>query len=121
LSEYFTDRNLSDGDVLSYSAVSSNDAVVAVEVAENVLTVTPKAKGSASITVTATDLAGATAELKFKVSVLSGPEPGQAVSALSITPNPVDDVLVFSLSEAGGADVAATVYDAAARTVWSGN
>lgn len=62
LSDYFTDRNLSDGDVLAYTASSSNEAVVAVSVAEDILTLTPKAKGSANITVTATDLAGASAE-----------------------------------------------------------
>ena len=120
LSDYFTDRNLSDGDVLAYTASSSNEAVVAVSVAEDILTLTPKAKGSANITVTATDLAGASAELKFRVSVTSGPAPGQAVSALTVTENPVGDALGFSLSEASGATVDVTVYDAAARKIYGG-
>ena len=121
LSDYFTDRNLSDGDVLAYTASSSNEAVVAVSVAEDILTLTPKAKGSANITVTATDLAGASAELKFRVSVTSGPAPGQAVSALPVTENPVGDALGFSLSEASGATVDVTVYDAAARKIYGGS
>ena len=121
LSDYFTDRNLSDGDVLAYTASSSNEAVVAVSVAEDILTLTPKAKGSANITVTATDLAGASAELKFRVSVTSGPAPGQAVSALTVTENPVGDALGFSLSEASGATVDVTVYDAAARKIYGGS
>ena len=121
LSDYFTDRNLSDGDVLAYTASSSNEAVVAVSVAEDILTLTPKAKGSANITVTATDLAGASAELKFRVSVTSGPAPGQAVSALTVTENPVGDALGFSLSEASGATVDVTVYDVAARKIYGGS
>ncbi len=90
-------------------------------VTEDILTLTPKAKGSANITVTATDLAGASAELKFRVSVTSGPAPGQAVSALDRNGESMGDALGFSLSEAFGATVDVTVYDAAARKIYGGS
>ncbi len=121
LSKYFTDRNLTDGDVLTFTAESSNEAVVATSVAEGVLTLTPKARGAANITVRATDLAGEWAELKFRISVVNGPAPGQAASTLAIASNPVGNELGFTLSGASGATVKATVYDAAARKVWSGD
>ncbi|MCY3679032.1 MAG: Ig-like domain-containing protein [Gemmatimonadetes bacterium] len=57
-----------DGDVLSYTAVSSNPDVATATVSGSTLTVTAKGKGDATVTVTATD-GDLEAEDAFKVDV----------------------------------------------------
>ena len=52
LGDYFSDP---DGDMLTYAAVSSDTAAATVSVAGDVLTITPVAVGSATVTVTASD------------------------------------------------------------------
>ena len=52
LGDYFSDP---DGDALTYAAVSSDTAAATVSVAGAVLTITPVAVGSATVTVTASD------------------------------------------------------------------
>lgn len=58
-----------DGDLLTYTAVSSSPGVAAVTLAGSTLTVTPVSPGAATVTVTATDLAGASAMQQFGVAV----------------------------------------------------
>ena len=58
-----------DGDALSYSAVTSNANAATVSVSASVATVTGVAKGVATISVTATDPGGASAEQSFDVTV----------------------------------------------------
>ena len=65
-SAYFEDI---DGHALTYRASSSDADVVAVAVAGALVTLTPVAKGSAVVTVTAADPDGATAAQVFKVGV----------------------------------------------------
>lgn len=121
LSEYFYDRNTRDGDVLTYSASSSNTAIVECTIEGSVLTINPKARGTASVTVRATDLAGESVEMTFRVTVSSGPEPGSATMGLSImSANLVEEVLTFNVTEVSGSEVEIAVYDAAARKVYSG-
>ncbi len=61
-----------DGDVLTYGATSTAPAVATVSVSGSRVTLTPRAPGLASITVTATDVAGTntSATLTFQVTVL---------------------------------------------------
>ena len=58
-----------DGDLLTYTAVSSSAGVAAVALAGSMLTVTPVGPGSATVTVTATDPGGASATQQFEVAV----------------------------------------------------
>ncbi len=59
----------SDLDTLTFTATSDNTAIATVAVMDSVVTVTPVAAGTTTITVTATDIAGQTAEQTFSVSV----------------------------------------------------
>ncbi len=70
LSRYFADP---DGDVLRYSASSSDDYVASATALGVTLIVTGGAEGSALVTVTAHDTYGLTAEQSFEVNVT---EPG---------------------------------------------
>ena len=60
-----------DGDALTWDAETSNSGVVALEVsaAEGTLAVTAVGQGEATVTVTATDPEGLTAEQSFAVTV----------------------------------------------------
>ncbi len=61
----------SDTDALTFSAMSSNPNIASVGVAnDSEVTVTPKTRGTTTITVTATDIADQTAEQTFMVSVI---------------------------------------------------
>lgn len=66
LSQYFTDP---DGDALTYAAQSTDATVATVTVLGSVATVTAEAPGTAIVTVTATDPAGASAIQQFEVTV----------------------------------------------------
>ena len=66
MAEYFTDV---DGDVLTYTAESSNPAATAVAVSGSTLTLSAVVRGAATVTVTATDPDGLTATQVFGVSV----------------------------------------------------
>ena len=63
---YFADP---DGDELAYAAVSSDPTRATVAVAGDTITVTGVAKGSVTVTVTATDAEGLSAEQGFRVTV----------------------------------------------------
>ena len=62
-----------DGDPLTYAAAASDEAVVAATVAGSTLTLTGLAKGEATVTVTAADDEGLTAEQHFAVTVPNRP------------------------------------------------
>ncbi|MCY3698535.1 MAG: Ig-like domain-containing protein [Gemmatimonadetes bacterium] len=82
VSAYFRDP---DGDVLTYTAASSNPDVATVSVSGDSVTVTALAKGLATITVTATDGEGPTAEQRFEVTVPNrAPEAGDAIPAQTL-------------------------------------
>ncbi len=63
---YFTDP---DGDTLTYQAASSDESVATVSTTRSTVSVTPRAKGAATITVTATDPDDLTATQEFQVTV----------------------------------------------------
>ena len=70
---YFRDA---DGDDLAYRASSSDSSIVSVRVRNDRLTVTGRRVGSATITVTATDPSGLSAQTSFRVTVSApAPEP----------------------------------------------
>ncbi len=111
-----------DGDALAFQASSSNPAVATVLTSGSAVTVTALRKGSATVTITASDPEGLTATQPVQVVVPNrGPEPvgavpdqtidiGEAVAldAASYFTDPDGDVLTF---EAVASDLAvATVF-----------
>ena len=75
VSDYFSDP---DGDVLTYTAGSSDRAVVATSVSGDTIRVVAVGQGDATVTVTATDPGGLSAEQGFAVVV---PDPERAILA----------------------------------------
>ena len=67
---HFTDP---DGDGLSFTAMSSDTSVAGVAVARDTVTVAARAKGAATITVTAHDAGGLEAQHSFEVTVPNRP------------------------------------------------
>ena len=76
----------------------------------------PIAEGTASVTVTATDLAGESAQSVLTVQVGSVPA---GDGGLLIAPNPVGETLSMHFAAAAGVGAEAVIYDAAARRVLS--
>ena len=76
---YFADP---DGDELAYAAVSSDSTRATVAVAGDTVTVAGVAKGSVTVTVTATDVGGLSAELGFRVTM-----PNRAPVAVGMVPD----------------------------------
>ncbi len=88
--------NFSDpNDTLTFSATSDDTAIATVAVMDSIVTVTPVAVGTATITVTATDIAGQTAEQTFSVSVqaddVTTGTAGVKKIDVSVSPNPIKD------------------------------
>ena len=78
MAPYFTDP---DGDALTYSAVSSNAAVVTTSVSGSTVMLTPVSAGAATATVTARDLGGLTATRSVAVTVDVGDAHGSTRDA----------------------------------------
>ena len=77
LSPYFTDP---DGDPLTYTARSSNRNVARVSVSGSIATITALAKGTADVTITATDSEGLSATQTFESMVPNrSPEPAGTI------------------------------------------
>jgi len=84
VSPYFSDP---DGDMLTYSAVSSNPPVATVSVAGSSVTILGMAKGTAEITVTATDPDGLSAQQRFNATVPNRPPvAGDSIPSLELSP-----------------------------------
>ena len=84
MSPYFRD---SDGDPLLYSTSSSNDAITFASFAGTSVTITGVAPGTATVTVTASDAAGLTADQRVAVTVRTpnrAPETVGSIPAQSI-------------------------------------
>ena len=88
---YFTDP---DGDTLTYQAASSDESVATVSTTGSIVSVTPVAKGAATITVTATDTGNLTASQRFQVTVREA-TPAQP-------PQPIGSLELESLTVTGG-------------------
>lgn len=91
---YFTDP---DGDELAYRAVSSDTTLAAVTVSGSVVAVTGRAVGSVTVTVTAQDTAGLSAEQGFGVTVPN--RAPQAVGTIADREVEVDSVMVVDVAE----------------------
>ena len=83
LDSYFSDP---DGDILLYSAASSNSAIATVAVSASMVTITPVTVGTATITVTATDPGNLFATQTFSVSVTLKATPNRAPVAVGTIP-----------------------------------
>ena len=105
---YFVDPN---GDALTYSAVSSNAAVVTTNVSGSTVMLTPVSAGAATTTVTARDLGGLTATQPITVTVgqVDVPEPSP------LTNNPDLVVASASVSNSGPAVGATFTLSATVR------
>ena len=79
VSSFFSDP---DGDELTYTAESSDAAVVAVSVSGSSLTATAVAAGTATVTVTAADPGGLTATQSAEVTVEAANQAPEAVGAI---------------------------------------
>ena len=90
MSSYFTDP---DGEQLRYVCTSSDDKIVHVSAKGNNVYLTATGKGSADVTISATDAKGEKATLTAKVAIKD------AESPLDIYPNPVIDYLNVSTME----------------------
>ncbi len=87
---YFSDP---DGDPLTYQARSSKESVATVSAAGSTVSVTPRAKGTATITVIATDPGGLSAELSFDVNVRQGAQPpGDTTPAAPVSQGTIPNV-----------------------------
>lgn len=118
LLDYFADANRVEGDVLTYTIENSKTNVVTAAVGGegNSLVLTPLSKGVALLNITATDLAGESIALSFKVTVVSGPAAGGS-AAIVVYPNPAEDVLNLRVSDMAGANATVLVFDAGTRKV----
>ncbi len=121
LTDYFTDDNVSEGDVLVYSVTVDDPKLLSAVIAGEELRLTPLAKGAGKFVVTVTDLSGAFARSTVKFVVLDGPEPsGSPAGGMTLTERVADtlDIVV-----AGGVTgrVEIVIHDASARRVFSGS
>ncbi len=94
VSEYFSDP---DGDALSYEAASADTSVAVVSVSGSEIAITTLAKGTATLTVTATDPEGLSARQSFVVTV-----PNRAPAAVGTMPGreiSVGDTAMVKVSE----------------------
>ena len=125
---YFTDP---DGDALDYSASSSAPSVATASVSGTAVTVAGVAKGTATITVTATDPAGESAEQTFQVTVPNrAPEARGSIPAMTVRvgddetvnvapyfTDPDGDALVYSASSSATSVATASVSGTAVTVV----
>ncbi len=119
---YFSDP---DGDELTYSATNSDSTVLTVSVTDSALTVVGVAAGADTVTVTATDPGGLSAEQRFEVTVPN--QPPDTVGAIppdtvtvggTLTVNlaayfsdPDGDALTYSATNADATVLTVTVAD----------
>ena len=114
----FTDAN---GDMLSYTATSSNPAVATASITGTSITVTGVAPGSTMVTVTAEDTGGLQAEMSFAVMIPSrAPEPRGTVPSDTVEVGEtatVDASQYFSEPDGEELAYAASASDAAVASV----
>lgn len=111
LGQFFSDP---DGETLSYTIKqSSTSIVVNASVSGGVLTVKGHSYGQTTVTVTASDARGETAELSFQALVRDASRP------VDLYPNPVVNVLNIRPGQDGQLEVSIT--NRVGATVWSGS
>ncbi len=118
LAGYFTDP---DGDALTYAAASSHIEIASVSVAGSVLAIVGVAKGATTITVTASDDDGATAQQAFDVTVPNQPPTSvdtiPAVTVAVDSTATVDAAAYFSDPDGDGLVYTASSSDSSRVTV----
>lgn len=87
-----------DGDELTYAATSSDDAVATVAMEGAMVTVTGVAAGSATVTVTASDVGMLSASLDFGVTVTPPPVPPEIVDTIPTHDMIVDSMVVLDVA-----------------------
>ena len=113
-----------DGDI-TFTATSSAPSIAAVSVDGSTLTVTPLAKGTAVITVTATDEGGNVNRTSFRVTIPTGvgveEEPNAAIptefALLGNYPNPFNPTTSIQFDLPQTADVTVEIVDMLGRRV----
>ncbi len=104
-----------DGDELTYSAASSDEAAATVATEGAVVTVTGVAPGNATVTVTASDAGMLSASLEFGVTVTPPPVPPEIIDTIPTHDMIVDSMVVLDVSpyfeEDGELTYAATTSD----------
>lgn len=114
-----------DGESLTYTVTSSDDSIAQAAVSGDKVTITPVAIGSATITVTARDGAGATVQTTFVVTVannenpvavqtipkqiIGGSVPANQFSLENAFQDADGDTLIYTVTAADGSLVDATV------------
>jgi hypothetical protein len=104
LAGVFTDA---DGDTLSYSATSSNEAVATAGVSGNTLRITPIVEGTATVVVIASDGKGGSARDTLQVTVTDVPFSGTLLTDLNAS---ADNQNVVSTSVKAGDTVTVQLY-----------
>ena len=131
LTSFFTDP---DGDTLVYAATTSDPEVVTASVTDALVTVNAIAQGEATVTITAADNEGLSAEQEFLVTVPNrGPETGDTIPPLTIhagdtvtidlTPHfsdPDGDSLVYAATTSDSSVVTAVVAGSIATVIATG-
>ena len=123
---YFSDP---EGDTLTYEAESSDENVAAVDSNGSTLTITPVARGAATITVTAADPGGLTAVQRFPVTVNNQAPKAQGTTAVpslaadahsveldSLFFDPEGDALTYE-AESSNENVATVATDGSTLTI----
>ena len=98
VSGYFSDADM--GDTLKYTAMSDMEMYATVMVSDSMLTITGVAAGMATITVTATDAAGAYAMQTIMVTVEAANTPPMAVGTIApvtVTADEMSDAMDVSV------------------------
>lgn len=106
--DYFRDE---DGEVLAYTFSISNENVINMTFQDGKFFLTPMNYGYATVTVTGTDVRGASATQSFQVLIRDGSQ------ALDVYPNPVSDYLYVRTSETASASL--RVVSSSGATVYS--
>lgn len=116
LRDHFTDQ---DREVLSFVSAVSVEGVVTATVDDGRLTVAPVAAGECTVTVTASDTGGDSAEASFLVTVTdpNAPEVPET-EGLSAYPNPVRDILNIALG-GGSKETTVNIYTQLGYKVYS--
>lgn len=125
LADYFTDANLPDGDVLTYTINNRNQSVVKATIENgNQFVLVPLSKGDANISVLVTDIDGEQVLSSLVVTVLNGqiaPPPVVNEDGLSLYPSPAEATLNVLAKGWGNVSASVVVYDSASRRLMDDN
>lgn len=110
LDNYFSDAN---AEPLQYLCTTSGTAATAT-VKDGILTLKAKQNGQTTVNVKAKDIAGETVEASFKVTV----GPIDPATALTLYPNPVNEVLNIRINANVTGNAQIRIFSAAGAVVW---